>query len=623
MTDLFDKSRAGIPSPAPFLRLLPLLWPRGRSDLKLRAAASAICLLLGVVAASISPLLFGWLIDSLAPPSASIVLPTALGLIGAYAFSRILMQLFDDLRSGVLANVLFHAMREAGVRAFAHVHTLSLRFHLARNTGGVARTVERGVWAIGALLSYALFFAVPALLQLAIFTIELVWRLNLSIAIAALASVAIYVAFTLRVTRWHARFLHAMNDSDTDANTRTVDSLLNYETIKYFNAEAFEERQFDLTLQRYARAAVRTGTSLTALNAGQATIMALGAGAVMVLAAIGIRSGAFTVGAFVTADAILLQLYQPLSRIGYLYREATKSLVDAEALFALLDRKPDVLDKPGAGDLRVTAGEIRFDNVIFAYEPGRTVLDGVSFCVPPGKTVAIVGTSGAGKSTIARLLFRFYDVTGGRVTIDGQNIADVTQSSLHAAIGVVPQDTVLFNDTIEYNIAYGRIGACAREIENAGRDAQLDSLILELPEGYAAHVGERGLKLSGGEKQRVAIARVMLKNAPILVLDEATSALDGHTEREIQGALAAASRNRTTLVIAHRLATVVDAHEILVLDRGVIAERGRHRDLLASGGRYAAMWNKQEQAAAARDRLEAVKSDPDIHPGLQPEAAAN
>jgi ATP-binding cassette subfamily B protein len=545
------------------------------------------------------------------------------GLIAGYALSRILMQLFDELRSGILSKVLFHAMCEVGVLAFAHVLALSHRFHLARNTGGVARTIERGIWAIGALLSYAVFFTVPALLQLAIFTVELVWKLDVWIALAALAGVAAYVAFTIKGMGWHADFLRAMNDSDTEVNTKVVDSLLNYETIKYFNAEAHEKKCFYLSLERFAHASVKTGTSLATLNAGQAAIMAIGGGVVMVLAALGIRCGAFTVGAFVTADAILMQLYQPLSRIGALYREAVKSLIDMEAMFELLDRPPDVVDKPGARDLIVSDGEIRFDNVVFAYEPGRTILNGVSFRVPPGKAVAVVGASGAGKSTISRVLCRFYDVASGSVSIDGQNIRDVTQSSLRAAIGVVPQDTVLFNDTIAYNIAYGRIGADADEIANAAHLAQLDPLIPELPLGYETSVGERGLKLSGGEKQRVAIARAVLKKAPILLLDEATSALDSQTEREIQNALAAASRNRTTLVIAHRLSTVVDADEILVLDRGVIAERGRHRELLARGGRYAAMWNKQEKAAAARERLKAAESDPDIRPGLQPEAAAN
>jgi ATP-binding cassette subfamily B protein len=407
-----------------------------------------------------------------------------------------------------------------------------------------------------------------------------------------------------------------MNQSDQDANTKAVDSLLNYETVKYFNNEAHETRRFDKSMAKYSRASIQAQISLSVLNTGQAFIMAIGLGAVMALAAYGVKEGRYTVGALVAANAILVQLYIPLNLLGTVYREITQALVDMEAMFRLLNQPQEVKDKPGAPPLNVSAGEIRFDNVVFSYEPARTVLKGISFTVPAGRTVAVVGPSGAGKSTISRILYRFYDIKSGSVTIDGQDIRDVSQASLRAVIGIVPQDTVLFNDTVRYNIAYGRIGASDDEVKEAARHAQIDKFLVELPLGYESMVGERGLKLSGGEKQRVAIARTILKNPPILLLDEATSALDTHTEREIQSALAEVSRNRTTLVIAHRLSTVVDADEILVLDHGRIVERGRHGDLVAANGPYASMWNKQKEAAAAREKLKEVENDPDVAPGV-------
>jgi ATP-binding cassette subfamily B protein len=609
------ESGDGTPSLRPLYMLLPYLWPKGRGDLKLRVAASMVCLLLAIVATAISPLLLGWLTDQLSRSSpSSIAMAATLGLIVAYALSRVVMQLFAQLRDGVFAKVLYHALREVGVAAFAHVHTLSLRFHLERKTGGLSRVIERGTKGIDTLLSFATFSIFPTLLQVLIFTVEIIWKLNVWIALTALAMVAGYVWFTFAITRWRVRFRREMNDSDTDANTKAVDSLLNYETVKYFNNEAHETRRFDRSMGRFARASVQAQISLSVLNTGQAAIMALGTGIVIVLTTIGIRQGHFTVGDFVMANAILMQLYVPLNLLGTVYREITQALVDMESMFRLLYRPQEVKDKPGARDLVVGGGEIRFDNVVFAYDPERVVLKGISFHVSAGKTVAVVGPSGAGKSTISRILYRFYDIASGSVKIDGQDIRDITQTSLRAAIGIVPQDTVLFNDTIRYNIAYGRIGANEAEIKEAARVAQIDPFIRELPLGYASMVGERGLKLSGGEKQRVAIARTVLKNPPILLLDEATSALDTHTEREIQSALAAVTRNRTTLVIAHRLSTVVDADEILVLDHGVIVERGRHSELLAKGGQYAAMWNRQKEAAAARERLKAVESDPDVEP---------
>jgi ATP-binding cassette subfamily B protein len=407
-----------------------------------------------------------------------------------------------------------------------------------------------------------------------------------------------------------------MNQSDQDANTKAVDSLLNYETVKYFNNEEHETRRFDHSMERYAKASIQAQTSLSVLNVGQATIMALGLLAVLTITAFEIRAGVLTIGAVALANGVLIQLYQPLNLLGTVYREITQALVDMDAMFRLLHRPQEITDKPDARPLAVEGGEIRFSNVVFCYEPERVVLKGISFTVPAGKTVAVVGPSGAGKSTLSRILYRFYDIASGSVTIDGQDIRNVTQASLRAAIGIVPQDTVLFNDTIRYNIAYGRIGANEFEIKDAARHAQIDKFIRDLPLGYESMVGERGLKLSGGEKQRVAIARTILKNPPILLLDEATSALDTGTEREIQSALGEISKNRTTLVIAHRLSTVVDADEILVLNRGEIVERGRHAELVAMGGQYAAMWNKQKEAAEAREKLKSVESDPDVAPGV-------
>jgi ATP-binding cassette subfamily B protein len=619
------ESGDGAPSLRPLYMLLPYLWPKGRPDLRLRVVASMGCLLLAIGATAVSPLVLGWVTDHLVHRGpAAIAISVTLGLIAAYALSRILMQFFAQLRDGVFARVLYHALREVGVATFAHVHTLSLRFHLERKTGGLSRVIERGTKGIDTLLSFTTFSIFPTLLQLLIFTAEIIWKLNVWIALTALAMVAAYVWFTFAITRWRVRFRREMNDSDTDANTKAVDSLLNYETVKYFNNERHETRRFDESMGRYADASIQAQISLSVLNTGQAAIMAAGTGIVMVLTTFGIAAGRFTVGDFVMANAILMQIYVPLNLLGTVYREITQALVDMESMFRLLYQPQEVTDKPGAKDLMVAGGEIRFDDVVFNYEPERVVLKGISFRVPAGKTVAVVGPSGAGKSTISRILYRFYDIASGSVTIDGQDIRDVKQTSLRALIGIVPQDTVLFNDTIRYNIAYGRIGANEAEIKDAARMAQIDPFIRELPLGYDSMVGERGLKLSGGEKQRVAIARTILKNPPILLLDEATSALDTHTEREIQSALAAVTKNRTTLVIAHRLSTVVDADEILVLDHGTIVERGRHSELVAKNGHYAAMWNKQKEAAAAREKLKAVESDPDVAPGVarQPLPAA-
>ena len=609
---------SGAPSLRPLWMLMPYLWPKGRPDLRIRVFASLGCLVLAILATAAFPVFMGWITNSLArKPAADIALMTALGLIGGYVVARILMQTFAQLRDGIFAKVQYHALREVGVSTFAHVHTLSLRFHLERKTGGLSRVIERGTKGIDTLLSFAIFNIFPTLFQLALFSAIMIVKLDLSIALATLAMVVAYVWFTFAITRWRIQFRREMNQSDQDANTKAVDSLLNYETVKYFNNEAHETRRFDKSMEKYSNASIQAQISLSVLNTGQSVIVALGMGAVMIMTAIGIKEGRFSIGDFVMANAILMQLYMPLNLLGTVYREITQALVDMDAMFRLLYQPQEVQDALGATPLAVGGGEVRFEDVVFAYDPERTVLKGISFTVPAGKTVAIVGPSGAGKSTISRILYRFYDIKGGSVKIDGQDIREVTQASLRASIGIVPQDTVLFNDTVRYNIAYGRIGANEAEIKDAARMAQIDSFIRELPMGYESMVGERGLKLSGGEKQRVAIARTILKNPPILLLDEATSALDTHTEREIQAALHEVSRNRTTLVIAHRLSTVVDADEILVLDHGEIVERGRHAELVSRAGHYASMWNKQKQAAEARERLKAVESDPDVTPDVQ------
>jgi ATP-binding cassette subfamily B protein len=607
---------SGAPSFRPLWTLMPYLWPKGRPDLKARVFLSILFLICATTATAISPKFFGWAVDALGRDRTSLILATVLSFVGGYAVSRIALQAFAQLRDGVFAKVQYHAMREVAVETFAHVHTLSLRFHLERKTGGLSRVIERGTKGIDTLLSFALFSIFPTILLLAVYSWMLLTSLNAWIALTAIAMVVAYTWFTFAITRWRIAFRREMNQSDTDANTKAVDSLLNFETVKYFNNEAHETRRFDVSMEKYSRASIQSQISLSVLNTGQAAIMAVGQGVVLVLAAMAVSRGQVSVGTFVTANLIIIQLYQPLNLLGTVYREITQGLVDMEAMFRLLRQPREVQDRPGAKPLQVRGGEIRFDNVVFSYDPERIVLKGMSFTVPAGKTVAVVGPSGAGKSTISRILYRFYDIKSGSVTIDGQDIRDVTQQSLRAVIGIVPQDTVLFNDTVRYNIAYGRIGANEAEIKEAARLAQIDRFIQLLPEGYEAMVGERGLKLSGGEKQRVAIARTILKNPPILLLDEATSALDTGTEREIQGALAQVSQGRTTLVIAHRLSTVIDADEILVLDRGEIIERGRHSELIDKGGHYAAMWNKQREAAAAREKLKEVENDPDVAPGV-------
>ena len=602
----------GAPSGRPLIMLAPYLWPKNRPDLRTRVVFAVFCLVLAKLTTVSVPFFFGKAVDTLSGDVVAVAIAVPIGLIAAYALARVTMQAFAQLRDAIFAKVAFNAVRQVAGETFRHIHELSLRFHLERRTGGLSRVIERGTKGIDTLLSFAVFSIFPTILELVLVCGIMLWRFDVWFAVATAAMVIGYIQFTFAITRWRIRFRREMNDSDTEANTKAVDSLLNYETVKYFNAEEHEAKRFDKAMERFARASIKTQTSLSVLNSGQAVIVSAGLAAVMILAVLGVKDGRLTVGDLVMANTFLIQLYIPLNLLGTVYREIAQALVDMEAMFTLLHRRREVVDKPDAKPLQVKGGEIRFENVVFAYDPERTILKGISFTVPAGKTVAVVGPSGAGKSTLSRILYRFYDITSGRVSIDGQDIRDVTQKSLRAAIGIVPQDTVLFNDTIRYNIAYGRIDANEAEIEEAARLAQIEPFIEQLPDGFEATVGERGLKLSGGEKQRVAIARTLLKNPPILLLDEATSALDTHTEREIQAALKLISENRTALVIAHRLSTVVDADEILVLDGGRIVERGRHAELVEKGGAYAAMWNKQKEAAEVRERLKAVEADPAV-----------
>jgi ATP-binding cassette subfamily B protein len=558
------------------------------------------------------PILYKRAVDALAPEAvgAAIIVPVA--LIVAYGVVRVASAAFSELRDALFARVGQRAIRKVALETFHHLHRLSLRFHLDRRTGGVARAIERGTSGIEFLLSFMLFSILPTLLEIGLVCAVLWSMYSASFAVVTLITLVAYVAFTIMVTEWRTRFVREMNDLDTEASARVVDALLNYETVKYFGNEEYEANRFDRKLQSYERAAVRTKTTLSFLNIGQGLIIAVGVTILMVMAARGVAGGGLTIGDFVLVNTYLIQLYQPLNFLGFVYRQIKQSLVDMESMFSLLGQDVEVQDADGALPLQVARGEVRFRDVVFGYDPERTILQGISFAVPAGKRVAIVGPSGAGKSTISRLLFRYYDVGSGAVEIDGQDVRQVTQASLRAAIGIVPQDTVLFNDTIYHNIAYGRPSAPPSEVERAARLARIHDFVASLPEGYETRVGERGLKLSGGEKQRVAIARTILKDPPILVLDEATSALDTRTEKEIQASLDEVARGRTTLVIAHRLSTVVDAEEIVVLDAGRIVERGRHAELLAREGVYADMWRRQQEAAlheAAAEEAEAAGAE--------------
>ena len=590
--------------------LAPYLWPRDSVELRVRVVLAIVLLVAGKLVNITIPLFYKAAIDALSAPHPGLV-AVPLALILAYGAARTLSQGFNELRNAVFAKVAQRAVRHLALAIFRHIHALSLRFHLERRTGGLARAVERGTAGIEFLLSFMLFNVVPTLFEIAIVCIIL-WRLyDWTFAAVTLATITAYVGFTFLVTDWRIRFRREMNERNTEANTKSVDSLLNYETVKYFANEAHEAERYDRALRAYEGAAVKSETTLAVLNVGQGAIIATGLIGVMVLAARGVAAGGMTVGDFVLVNTYLLQLYTPLNFLGVVYRNIKQSLTDLEQMMALLQVAPEVEDRPGAPPLAVSRGEVRFRHVDFHYDPRRPVLREVDFAVPPGATVAIVGASGAGKSTISRLLFRFYDVAGGAILIDGQDIRAVTQDSLRRAIGVVPQDTVLFNDTVFYNIAYGRPGAGRAEIEEAARLAHSHDFIQSLPDGYETIVGERGLKLSGGEKQRIAIARVILKKPRILVFDEATSALDTKTEREIQASLAEVAAGRTTLVIAHRLSTVIDADQILVLEAGRIVERGDHRELLARGGFYATMWARQQEAAAREAMLAADERHPE------------
>jgi ATP-binding cassette, subfamily B, heavy metal transporter len=595
--------------------LLPYVWPANRPDLRLRVVFALGALVIAKIITLAVPIAYKAIVDALTGPASAhdVAELSAFGLaaipamlIVAYGVGRVLMVVFAQFRDVWFTAVAQHAVRALAKRTFRHLHALSLRFHLERRTGGLNRVIERGVTGVDTIVRMAILNSIPTAVELIMICGLVAYYFGWIYVLVVFLTVAFYVTFTFWASERRISIRRDMNDSDTEAHSKAVDSLLNYETVKYFGNEELEARRFDSSMARYEKAAIRTYSSLGLLNTGQAIIFTVGTVVCMLLAARDVTGGTLTIGGFVMINAILMQLYVPLNFMGMVYREIKQGLIDIETMFALLHETPEIVDRPGAKPLRVTKGEIKFENVSFAYDPERPILKNVSFEVPAGKMVAIVGPSGAGKSTISRILFRFYELSRGRVTIDGQNIRDVTQDSLRAAIGMVPQDTVLFNDTIEYNIRYGRPEASEGEVREAARLAQIHAFILTLPQGYDALVGERGLKLSGGEKQRVAIARTILKSPPILMLDEATSALDSHTERDIQDALERVARERTSLVIAHRLSTVVQADNIIVLDHGEIVEQGTHLELLAKGGLYASLWARQREADEARERLAQV-----------------
>jgi len=599
--------------------LVPYVWPAHRPDLRWRVVFALSALVVAKAITLAVPIAYKTVVDLLTGEASPGELAglSALGLaaipavlIIAYGVGRVLMVLFAQFRDVWFTAVAQNAVRQLANRTFRHLHALSLRFHLERRTGGLNRVIERGVSGVDTIVRMAVLNSIPTAVELVMIAGLVAYYFGWIYVLVVVVTVALYVWFTFWASERRISIRRDMNESDTEAHSKAVDSLLNYETVKYFGNEELEARRFDSSMARYERAAIRTYTSLGVLNTGQAVIFTVGTVVCMLLAARDVTSGALTVGGFVMINAILMQLYLPLNFMGMVYREIKQGLIDIETMFALLHEPGEIIDRPGAKPLKVKRGEIKFEHVSFAYDPERPILKDISFEVPAGKMVAIVGPSGAGKSTISRILFRFYELSGGRVLIDGQNIEDVTQTSLRAAIGMVPQDTVLFNDTIEYNIRYGKPDASTAEVREAARLAQIDDFIMTLPQGYHALVGERGLKLSGGEKQRVAIARTILKAPPILMLDEATSALDSHTEREIQDSLERVARERTSLVIAHRLSTVVHADNIIVLDQGEIVEQGTHPELLAKGGLYASLWERQREADEARERLaQALEED--------------
>jgi ATP-binding cassette subfamily B protein len=587
----------------------PYLWPEDRADLRMRIVWATLMMVLAKLVTIAVPYTFKWATDALAPSLISgqsdwwlISIPVVLTLI--YGFTRALMALITQMRDALFAAVAMHSVRRLANETFEHMHRLSLRFHLERKTGGLTRVLERGRAGVESIVRMTMLTLFPTIIEFVMILAVLLYEFDWRYAIITILMIVAYMVFTTKATEWRINIRRSMNESDTDASGKAVDSLLNFETVKYFGSEGREASRYDKAMERFERASVKAYISLAVLNAGQAVIFTGGLTLCMVLVVDGIRQGRHTIGDFVLVNAMLLQLYQPLNFMGMVYREIKQAIIDIDQMFDVLDQEPEIADHPGAKPLHISNGEVVFDNVQFSYTPQRKILDGISFSVPAGKTVAIVGASGGGKSTLSRLLFRFYEPQSGRILIDGQNISEVKQTSLRAAIGMVPQDTVLFNDTILYNIRYGRWDASPEEIEEAAKFAQIDKFIKSLPDGYETSVGERGLKLSGGEKQRVAIARTILKSPPILVLDEATSALDSFTEREIQNALDTISQGRTTLVIAHRLSTIINADEILVLEKGKIAERGRHHELLDAKGIYANLWQRQRQVAEARQTLE-------------------
>ncbi len=587
--------------------LLPYLWPEGRTDLKVRVILSMLALFVAKIITVWTPYTFKYATDSLTASGnpAAIAFSVPFFLIVSYGIGRIMMVALAQIRDAVFAKVGQRAVRELAIKTFRHLHALSLKFHLERRTGGLSRVISRGTAGVDTVLRFSLFNTFPTALEIALVAGVLAYSFGWLYAVVVLVTVVVYLAYTYLATEWRINIRRNMNDADNDASTKAIDSLLNFETVKYFGNEEHEATRFDVSMALYEVAAVKTWVSLAVLNAGQALVFAIGLTIVMAMSAYDITQGHATIGDFVMVNALMVQLYMPLNFIGSSYREIKQGLIDVEGMFRLLSVNAEIRDKPEAVPLKPGKAAILFENVSFAYDAERPIIKGLSFSVPAGHTVAIVGPSGAGKSTISRLLYRFYELTGGRITVDGQDIAEVTQKSLRAAIGMVPQDTVLFNDTIRYNIRYGRPDATDAEVEAAAKMAQIHKFIMSLPKGYDAMVGERGLKLSGGEKQRVSIARTILKGPPILVLDEATSALDSFTEQEIQSALRKVSKNRTTIVIAHRLSTVVDADEIIVLEAGRIAERGTHNQLLRKKGIYAAMWNRQREADEARRLLAA------------------